>query len=128
MKKKPIYLDDLHFEHKLWKSQLEFQRDELKVFTNRLEEVVIRWTDNDVLRKVEHFQNSFIRHNEVIDTLIHDINEHEHNLSVRAIANPVAIDHVHFNDHTEFRVSIADQMKIYDDMKKKYIRFLTEAM
>ncbi|MFT4568448.1 MAG: hypothetical protein ACI9FN_003417 [Saprospiraceae bacterium] len=78
MKKKAIYIDDLHFEHKLWKSQLEFQRDELKVFTHRLEEVVVRWTDKDVLSKVEHFQNVFIRHNEVIDTLIHDINEHEH--------------------------------------------------
>ena len=128
MKKKAIYIDDLHFEHKLWKSQLEFQRDELKVFTHRLEEVVVRWTDMDVLSKVEHFQNVFIRHNEVIDTLIHDINEHEHKLSNRAEANPVAIDHVHFDDHTEFRGRIESQMKIYDDMKKGYLRFLTEAM
>ena len=128
MKKKAIYIDDLHFEHKLWKSQLEFQRDELKIFTHRLEEVVVRWTDKVVLSKVEHFQNVFIRHNEVIDTMIHDINGHEHELSARAEANPVAIDHVHFDDHTAFRDRIEGQMKIYADMKKEYLRFLTEAM
>ena len=65
MKKKPIYITDLHFEYKLWKRKLEFERDELKIFEGRLAEVVSRWTDKEILRKAEHFQNTFIRHHEV---------------------------------------------------------------
>jgi len=128
MKKKAVYIDDLHFEHKLWKSQLSFQKDELAIFTHRLEEVVVRWTDKDVLKKVEHFENSFHRHNEVIDTLQHNINLHEDSLTKRTFDNPVAIDHVHFDDHSDMRGEIESQLFIYSELKKEYMRFLTEAM
>lgn len=128
MKKETIYISDLHFDHKLWKSQLTFQADELTIFTHRLEEVVVRWTDKDVLKRVEHFQNAFIRHKEVIDILIHDINAHEHKLSHKAQSQPVAIDHVHFDDHTDERKRVEDQIRIFYELKTDFLRFLSEAM
>ena len=128
MKSKPIYISDLHFEHKAWKSLLEFQRDELKTFNKRLEEVVVRWTSKDILSSVEQFQNNFIRHNEVIDTLLHDIGVQETNISEYAINNPIAIDHVHFNDHGGMREAIETQQNIYDKLKKEFMKFLVVAM
>jgi len=128
MKTKPIYISDLHFEHKLWKSQLEFQRDELKSFNRRLEEVVVRWTDKDILSNIEKYQNNFIRHNEVIDTLLHEIGVQENKLTAFAISHPIAIDHVHFDDHSEMRESVETQQTIYNKLKKEFMRFLTVAM
>jgi hypothetical protein len=128
MKNKPIYINDLHFEHKLWIRQLEFERDELKIFGGRLEEVVSRWTDKEVLRKAEHFQNMFIRHHEVLDTLIHDINAHEQTIIEQAKDHPVAIDHVHFKDHPELRDKVETQNKLYTELKTEFLNYLRHAM
>ena len=128
MKKKPIYINDIHFEHQLWIRQLEFEQNELELFNSRLAEVVSNWTDKDVLRKAEHFQNTFIRHNEVIDTLLHDINAHEHQISQRAKDHPVAIDHVHFEDHPELRDKVQTQNKLYAELKTEFMEYLRHAM
>lgn len=126
--KTKIYISDLHFEHKAWSSELSFQKDELKIFRNRLEEVASRWTVKDVMKQVEHFQNNLIRHNEVVDTLVHDVNAHEHELSRFAKENPVAIDHVHFKDHAKLRGEVETQRKLYGELKSEFMRFLTETM
>ena len=125
---KKIYMSDLHFEHKMWNSQMQFQKGELKFFTNRLEEVVVRWTDKDVLKNVEHFQNVFRIQNNRIDELIHDIHIHEDELVDRTLENPVAIDHVHFEDHTKQREDIETQNKIFAQLKTEYMEFLRTAM
>lgn len=126
--KDKIYMSDLHFEHLTWNSELSFQKDELKVFQNRLEEVTARWTKNEVLVQVEHFQNNFLRHNEVIDTLTHQINGHEKELAEYAAEHPVAVDHVHFSDHSKLREDVETQRKLYADLKTEFLRFLTETM
>ena len=126
--KNTVHISDLNFEHNNWKQELAFQKDELKIFQNRLDEVVVRWTDKGVLSQIEQFQNNIIRYNEVHDTLLHDLNEHANELSQFAQDHPVAIDHVHFTDHTEFRDKMDTQRTIFADFKKKFFRFLTETM
>ena len=126
--KKAIHISDLHFEHVLWNSDLSFQRDELKIFQNRLEEVAPRYTNEDILKKVDHFQNNFTRHLEVLDILQHDIKMHETELSTFAKEHPVAVDHVHFSDHGGLRDRIETQQEIYSTLKKEFTRFLTETM
>lgn len=126
--KNKVYISDLHFEHIAWNSELSFQKDELKIFENRLEEVASRWTKKEVLIQVEHFQNNFIRHNEVIDTLKHNINSHEKELADFAEDHPVAVDHAHFKDHTSLRDEVETQRKLYEALKTDFLRFLTQTM
>ena len=126
--KEAIYISDLHFEHSSWNNDLAFQRDELTIFEKRLEEVAPRYTRVEVLSKVEQFQNKFIRHFEVIDTLQHKIKVHENHLSVFATSHPIAVDHVRFNDHGSFRGEIETQIEMYKDLKKDFLRFLTQTM
>ena len=64
-----VYLSDLHFEHRQWTSELKFWEEEIASFRKRLGEVVIRYTSNEVRASIEHFQNQFILHDEVIDQL-----------------------------------------------------------
>jgi hypothetical protein len=128
MKKEIIYNSDLHFEHKQWRSELSFWEDELKTFNNRLEELVKRWTDKNVLAQLEHFQNQFIRHGEVIDTLQHDINVHETNMAAHDEKGEDVINRVLAKNHLEFRDRMETQRKIYSDLKKEFYRFLSNYM
>lgn len=126
--KKKTYMTDLHFDHKVWENQLDFQKGELNFFKERLEEVSSKWTDQDVLKQVEHFQNAFRIHSNKIDELQHEINVHEDALVARTKENPVAIDHVHFEDHKEQRAEIETQWKLYNELKQEYMDFLRTAM
>ena len=35
-------MTELHEDHKLWKNELDFYKDELKIYTGRLEELVVK--------------------------------------------------------------------------------------
>lgn len=128
MEKEVIYNSDLHFEHNQWRSELSFWEDELKSFKNRLEELVTRWTDKDMLAQLEHFQNSFIRHGEVIDTLQHDINVHETSMSAHDSKGENVLNKTLVKSHIEFRDKMETQRKIYADLKQEFFRFLSKYM
>ena len=128
MSKQNIYLSDLHFEHEQWLKELVFWEDEIGLYNKRLGEIVVRYTDSSVKAELEHFQNQFIRHDEVIDILKHDIRKHESQLVKYASEHPVAIDRVHFEDHTGLRERMDTQRKIYADLKDEFYQFLNRNM
>jgi hypothetical protein len=125
---KAIYLSDLHFEHKTWLSELTFQKDELRSFQNRLEEVVPNYTNHEVLARAEQFQNKLMVHNEIVDTYLHDIRAHEQELVDFAKSHPISVDHVHFTDHSALREKIETQREMFTNFKKDFFRFLMETM
>jgi hypothetical protein len=122
------YMADLHFEHEMWSKALNFYAEELKIFEDRLAEVSQKNTDHDVKAKVEHFQNQFIREKEVIDTLLHEINEHEDELVKYAKEHPVALDHVYFQNHSGLDDKMRSFNKIWKELRNEYMRFLAEWM
>ena len=123
-----VYISDLHFEHKLWISELMFWQDEIGTFKHRLEEVVERFDDREVLAKVEKFQNKFIRHREVIDTLKHDVKAAEHELVVYAEKNPEAVDQKYFESQNPLRDRMETQKAIYGELKTNFMNFLLTAL
>lgn len=125
-KSKSIDLTDFHFEHKQWLRELRFWKDELITFKNRLEEVVQRWDDKDVLAQVEHFQNQFIRHDEVLDIAIHDVNAHEHNLTILARETEKTTDFTFIDKHVKLRDDIDTQRHIYNELKQAFFSFLIQ--
>ncbi len=128
MKKEIFYNADLHFEHKLWRQELLFWEDELKTFNNRLGELVRRWTNKEMLAQLEHFQNEFIIHAEVIDTLQHDINVHETNMSEHYKNGEDTLNEELVTIHVEFRNRMETQRHIYAGLKKEFFRFLSKYM
>lgn len=125
---KPLYLSDLHFEHKQWISELEFFVTQITSFEERLGEIAVRNTGDEVKAKLEQYQNQFIRQREVIDQLKHKINGHETGLSSYAVAHPVAIDHTHFDDHTDLREEMEQFRTIYQELKDNYYKFVLQWM
>lgn len=117
---------DLHFEHKLWQSELALWEDELKSFNNRLSELVTRWTDKKVLVQLEHYQNQFILHKTAIDKLQDDINMHEVNMSAHYKKGEDVLNHLFVKKHIEFRNKMETQRQIYNDSKKEFFDFLSK--
>jgi len=123
-----VYLSDLHFEHRQWTSELKFWEEEIASFRKRLGEVVVRYTSNEIRASIEHFQNQFILHDEVIDKLKKEVKSHEKMVAQTAEERPVAIDRVKFDDHTELREKIDTQRNIYGELKSEYFSFLSKTM
>ena len=122
------HIDDLHFEHKVWKNQLEFCKGELEFFKHRLEEISQRYTDKDILKRLEHFQNQFIIQRDEIDRFLHDINVHEDALAKEAIEHPVATDHILMKDHPNERERFDTFNQLYAELKNDYINYLRKWM
>ena len=57
-----ISLDSItvHHEYKTWLNKLEFFKDELRIFKDRLSDIAKKNTGHDILAMVEHFQNQII--------------------------------------------------------------------
>lgn len=126
--KKAVYMSDLHFEHVTWKRQLDFEKDDLKFLQERLQEVANDWTSEEVLSMVTQYQNKFLRHNEVIDGLLNDIQQSEKELSEFAKENPIASDEIKMKDHAKMRDKVETQNKMYAEMKQDFVRFLAKTM
>lgn len=128
MEKEVIFNSDLYFEHKQWRRELLFWEDELKSFKNRLNEIVNRWTDKNVLANLEHFQNQFINQAEIIDKMQHDINMHENKIVENTQNGKDLLDLNLSRKHIEFRNNMETQRHIYADLKKEFFQFLTKYM
>lgn len=127
MKEKAIFIGDLHFEHEMWKRELNFCEDELKFLTKRLEETAfLHDEEKDMLREVEHFQNQFIVQKQNVDQFKHDINTKENQLATFAKEHPVAINHIHFMDHAKLRDNMEGFAKNYNNLKQEFRGFVAK--
>jgi hypothetical protein len=122
------YISELHNDHKMWLSQLMLAQDQMRSFNLRLEELVKANNGTEVLAQVEKFQNQFIRENEVIDHLAHDIREHEKEISGNAASNTVAVDHRKVADNTDLRDRMNTFQSIYNDMRNDFIAFVAKSL
>ena len=123
-----LFNEDLHFEHKQWQSELAFWEDELKSFNNRLDELINRWTNREVIMQLEHYQNEFILHGKVIDQLQEAIEKHEIRIAGQTQVGQDALDTVMTKKHLEFRNKMETQRQIYANLKKSFFHFLTKYM
>jgi len=121
------YIHELHTEHITYLSTLAFAKDEIKTFNNRLSEIVTANTKKEILAQVEHFQNQFIRHNEVIDELKHEVHECETRIAKIAESNNVATDHKKVDDHADLRDQMDTFSHILSELKNEFKSFLEKA-
>lgn len=126
--KKIVDNSSLHFEHVHWNSELLFWEDEIKSFQNRLDEIINKWTNDNVLVESGQFQNNFIIHKKIINELKEEIDSHEQNIASHVNSNEDAIDRVHYRYHLDFREKIETQRNIYNNLKKRFFSFLTKYM
>lgn len=117
----------LHEEHKTWLNKLAFYADDLMVLEKRLQEVVSKNTDKEVLAMAHHFENQFIMRKEQIDEMRHSIKEHESYIANKISHNPAA-DHVDMHDHPKERNTIETFEKSFADTRTEFVSFLSKVM
>jgi hypothetical protein len=67
-------LDNVTTAHNAWLSALRFYSEDLVIMKNRLTEIAGKYTNHDVGKMIEHYQNQFIVQQDNIARLAHDIN------------------------------------------------------
>ena len=119
------HLTELHAEITGWKNESKLMRDELKAFQLQLTEILAKNTHVTVTAEGEHFQNQFIRHNEVADELLHELNSADHLIAEKAKGNSSA-DHILMDDHVELRDKMETQARLFAALKTEYKQFLAK--
>lgn len=129
MSGKKYHLTQLHVENKFWVTELLFFKDEIAYFETQLARIITNNTAQEVMAKVEHFQNQFIRQREVIDEVKHNIKASENELQAFAAShNEIAIGHALFADHVELREEMDTFKKLYSELKDEFRHFLAQWM
>ncbi|MDR0802721.1 hypothetical protein [Fluviicola sp.] len=105
-----------HEEHVEWTKKLDFYKDEIKILQERLEEIVQKNNQKDVLILVEHFQNQLIIYRNNIDEIQHKITVSEDKLQSEIDKNPVASDH----RKTEYHQAEKDEVQIFEKLFKEF--------
>jgi hypothetical protein len=112
----------LHFEHQLWTNELRFFEDEINIYEGYLGDLVTQSNDKEMLAKLEHFQNQFIRQKEVLDELNSDIHKHEQHLSLLLQDDQDSND-VDDEQHQEMSERIDRFKTIYSELKQNFLKF-----
>lgn len=118
-----VYVKDLSFDHELWDNEMKFYRNELEIFEHRLEQDVVRLTDKEALRKLEHFQNQFIRQNEVLDILNKKVRQNRKAIARESVEGSVFHNSVTMEKYKGLRSEFEMFEKIYFDLKKEFVDF-----
>ena len=125
MQTKPIFNEDIHFEHQQWERELDFYDDEIKIFKNRLAEILHKSQDREFLVELDHFENRFRIHHSKIEAFKQRIRAHETNMSRQYQAGENAMDRVMYDYHLDFREQMQTEREMYNDLKKEFFHFIT---
>ncbi len=118
---------ELHEEHLAWMNELQFAEDELGIYQKRLEELVGKRQDREMMPELEHFQNRFVRQQEVINDLKHRLRRHEHRITtLLQAAGSKDPDEVFAADHYQLREDMGQFRKLFQELKKDFYRFLAK--
>ncbi|HLK28985.1 MAG TPA: hypothetical protein VKT28_10395 [Puia sp.] len=112
-------IEQFQEELQTWKHELSSIKQEIRHFEHELEDMATHKLPHAVLAQIEHFQNLFICHKEVVDTLRHDLPDSHHKVeNIFNILRSVKNDSQH---------ALSERMetfkKIFNDVKNEFHHF-----
>lgn len=111
-----------------WKRELDFFKSEIAYLRKRLEEIATKNTAQDVLVRVEHFENKFRIMSIHVDELRHDVNLKNEALLKEASDKPNYIN-VKMIDADENLIDLmGDTSHDFQQTKKEFYNFLSKVM
>jgi uncharacterized membrane-anchored protein YhcB (DUF1043 family) len=120
-------LADMLGEHSGWQKSILAYRTELEGFNQHLEEYVKRVPPREISPSVEHFQNQFIRQNEVLDIMRHDFKQFENHVEEAQNGSAPTLEELS-SEKKKCQERLADFDKIFADLKKEFSEFETEEL
>ena len=125
-----ISLDSItvHHEYKTWLNKLEFFKDELRIFKDRLSDIAKKNTGHDILAMVEHFQNQIIIQRNEIDTLRHNIKHYENVLEDKVKVNQIAADHNPDEEFGNHKEQIDRFEYLFNELRDDIVKFFSKTL
>lgn len=114
-----------HADHTEWINKLKFYADEITLMKGRLSEIATKNSHQDVLTKVEHFQNQLIVQKNNIDELVHEIKADENRLEKEVNKNPIAVDHREMPSHVSEKEAI-DSFENFNELRTEFKLFVAK--
>ena len=115
-------------EHSDWNRGSAFYLDEISILSNRLQEISIVYSNEEVKSQVEHFQNQFIIQKNNLEELKKKINNHEHHLSQDAIHHAQHLTKETIEEHDQLRGEYMDLVKVIVELKHDFYKFVASYM
>ncbi len=115
-------------DHLQWTKNIAFYKDELKVLTKRLEEIVKKNNGQTVMAEAEHFQNQFIVQANNIDELKHAIGNHSNKTAQDSKEHAGRIKTMLVLEHEELQKKMDEQEKLFQNMRRDFNKFLSQWM
>lgn len=122
MKKETLL--EQHQNHQTWLNYLSFYADELQILQKRLEEIAKKYTDQDILVEVEHFQNQFILQKEQLDLLKHEIGSRENQIESAFTENSILAGNRRPDAEEDLAEQVDTYVRLFHDMKDDFYRFV----
>ena len=123
-----MYITDLHLQHTEWKNTILFYIDDIKIFDHRLQEVLSKNNDKEVLAMAEHFQNQLSLQNNRAAEILHTIKESLNLIEAEVNNHPVATDHRKMEVNNKLREEITDYANHFNELRHEAIRFFAKWM
>jgi hypothetical protein len=123
-----MYITDLHLQHTEWKNTLLFYVDDIKTLDHRLQEVLSKNNDKEVLAMAEHFQNQLILQKNRAAEILHSIKESLNLVEAEVNNQPVATDHRKMELNSKLRDEVADYVTHFSELRHEAIRFFSKWM
>jgi|LauGreDrversion4_2_1035121.scaffolds.fasta_scaffold988949_1 hypothetical protein len=115
-------------EHSDWNRGTAFYLDEISILSNRLREISIVYSNEEVKSQVEHFQNQFIIQKNNLEELKKKIKNHEHHLSQDAIHHAQHLTKETIEEHDQLRGQYMDLVKVIVELKHDFYKFVASYM
>jgi hypothetical protein len=118
------YSNDLRYDHHIWENELNFYKNEISIFEDRLSDMIVRKPSKQLLRELEQFQNQFIRQKEVVDELNHKI--HLYDDELRGIPAQIMLDKEsrEIAKHKVLGDDLQTNRRLYFDLRNRFNLYL----
>ena len=123
-----MYITDLHLQHTEWKNTILFYVDDIKTLDHRLQEVLSKNNDKEVLAMAEHFQNQLILQKNRAAEILHSIKESLNIVEAEVNNHLVATDHRKMELNSKLRDEVADYAAHFSELRHEAIRFFSKWM
>lgn len=118
------FSNDLRYDHHIWENELNFYKNELDIFEERLTDMIQRKPTDELLLELEQFQNQFIRQKEVVDELNHKIHLYDDELKGIPARIMLEIESEEINKHKTLEDDLQTNRRLYFDLRNRFNLYL----
>jgi hypothetical protein len=122
------HVSRMSHEHRDWLRALTFYKQEISILQQRLSQISILYSNEDVKSEVEHFQNVFVIQNNNIDNMTAQLKQHESHMNSDVLAHAQHLTKETLDEHESLRDAYIILEKTINEHRHEFNRFLAKYM